>query len=345
MKRAGIFLLLIFLLPSCKSGTTESDVELEEIPFESYRKTDVPLDNSKVRETETIELRDGGKSDCAQMTVSKILWYGNRYWVLDTIQNSLVVYDLSGEAISRVGIRGRGPQEYIQISDFTVTNQGEVVLLDGNQDVMLFFDRELNFIKKDKVKREISRLMALEDGNYLMNLASWEKKGNEHKVILADAMQNERHGFIDNDGLNDPNYEFPYIGFSGDSSHGIFFLKPIDDSVFLFSKKGLEKIYHFDFGAEKVKESYRSEIEKNQDDVFAGTFLVNTVYVTKDYCIGMVFERGSFGSFFLDKKALVRYDISSYGYFMGCCDGYALFYVFNPSDPQAAIKINKIAFN
>ena len=344
-KHLGILLIMCAIVVSCRAGRQGNDIEVEEILFESYKKTEAPLNESKMKWVETIELRDGGKADCAQMTVSKILWYGNRYWVLDTVQNTLVVYDDSGEAIARVGIRGRGPQEYLKISDFTITDRGEVVLLDGNQDVLIFYDHELKFIRKEKLKRDISRLMGLESGLYLMNISSWETKGNEFKVILADEAQTEQKGFIENDGLNDPNYEFPYIGFSGDAKDGIFFLKPIDDNVYLFDKNGLKTRYHFDFGVHTVKESYRKEIEKNQADVFAGTFLVNSVYVAKNYCLGIVFERGNFYSFYLDKQSSLRYDLTSYGYFMGCNEGYAFFYVFDPMGKQEAIRINKISFS
>lgn len=345
MRRFGIFLLLGAIVVSCRPGGQGNDVEVEEIPFYTYKKAETLLNESKVKKVETIELSDGGKAECLQMTVSKILWDGNRYWVLDTVQNTLVVYDASGKAIARVGIRGRGPQEYLKISDFTFTDRGEVVLLDGNQDALLFYDNELKFIRKEKLKRDISRLIGLEGGLYLMNISSWEKEGNEYKIILADETQREQKGFIENDGLNDPNYEFPYVGFSGDAKRGIFFLKPIDDNVYLFDKNGLKTRYHFDFGGQTVKEAYRKEIEKNQADVFAGTFLVNSVYVAKNYCLGMVFERGNFNSFYLDRQSSLRYDLTSYGFFMGCNEDSALFYVFDPMGKQEAIRINKIQFS
>jgi len=345
MKRLGILLLLGSIVVSCRIGEQGDAVEVEEISFYSYEKAEVPLNESKLKKVETIELSDGGNADCLQITASKILWNGNRYWVLDTVQNTLVVYDASGKAVSRVGVRGRGPQEYLKISDFTFTAQGEVVLLDGTQDALLFYDNDLKFIKKEKLKQDISRFIGLEGGQYLMNLSSWETKRNEFKVIFTDETQREQKGFVENDGLNDPNYEFPYIGFSGDAKRGIFFLKPIDDNVYRFGKEGLEAIYHFDFGGQTVKESYRKEIEKNQADVFSGTFLVNTVYLSKDYCLGMVFERGSFYSFYLDRASSLRYDLTQYGYFMGCNEDYAFFYVFDPMGKQEAIRVNKILFS
>ena len=317
------FIAIGLSLLSCAKKMTEGEIVFTDIPISSYTKIERPLDDLELT---TVVLSDGGRQDCVQSGISKVLCVQDKIFCLDGMQSTLVVYDKSGEAVAKVGIRGRGPQEYVQLSDFTVTPAGEIVLLDGNKDELLFFDSDCRFLRKQKNRLEISRLASV-DGLFLMNVASWEQSGEfDYKVILCDEKQRERGRFIRNEVRNDPDFEFPYIGFLPADDGRTFFLKPIDDNLYVFSKDGLQEMYHFDFGGKTVKAPWRESVEKYYQDIQSCAFLVNTAYVTPDYCVGMMFDRGRMVSFYADLERKTLLDMTELGFFMGMADGCAIFY-------------------
>lgn len=333
---------LVLLLPSCSQKSMEEGVPVKDIQFSSFGRSEGALTKYD-KLVNTIVLSDGGHQDCIQSTVSKVLCSEDRILVLDGIQNSVVAYDNNGQAIAKIGIRGRGPQEYVQISDFTVTADSGVVLLDGNKDALLFYDNEYRFSRKQKSRHDFSRLASVGIDRYLMNISTWDQSGDfDFNVLLCDENQKEIAHFIRNNKQQDPNFEFPYVGFSPADSGKRFFLKPIDDNVYMFAGPELETIYHFDFGAKRIKEEYRSEVEKNMEEISAGTFLINTVWISGDNCIGMLFDKGNFISFYADIKHKTWTDITDLGYFMGVSDGRAIFYQMDAPGSEGAPVLNML---
>lgn len=342
--RCGILIIssLVLLLPSCSQKSMEEGVPVKDIPFSSFGRSDRALTKYD-KSMNTIVLSDGGHQDCIQSSVSKVLCSEDRILVLDGIQNSVVAYDNNGQAIAKIGIRGRGPQEYVQISDFSVTADSGVVLLDGNKDALLFYDNEYRFSRKQKNRHDFSRLTSVGVDRYLMNISTWDQSGDfDFNVLLCDENQKEIAHFIRNNKQQDPNFEFPYVGFSPADGGKRFFLKPIDDNVYMFAGPELETIYHFDFGAKRIKEEYRSEVEKNMEEISAGTFLINTVWISGDNCIGMLFDKGNFVSFYADMKHKTWTEITDLGYFMGVSDGRAIFYQMDAPGSEGAPVLNML---
>lgn len=340
--RTGIPILSIslLLLSSCVQNHKEGEALVLNVPFSSFAQSEDSFLATGIS-VNSIMLSDGGRQECIQSSVSKVLCTEDRILVLDGIQNSLVAYDQNGQAIAKIGVRGRGPQEYVQISDFTITEDQEIVLLDGNKNELIYFDKEYRFSRKKKSQHEISRLVSVGDGQFLMNLSTWDPSGaGDCKVLLCDENQKEIARYIKDDNPNDPNFEFPYVGFFPSDGDNIFFLKPIDDNVYVFSGNRLETIYHFDFGPKTVKKDYRSEIEKNMADIMNSTFLVNTVWVSGQHCLGMLFNKGEFITFYADIERKILTDITEMGYFMGVSDGRAFFYQMDAPESDGAPVLN-----
>jgi|GEM_PF-3931520 len=333
---------LLLLLSSCSQKSMEREAPVTEIPFSTFVRSDGALRTNDIK-VNSIVLSDGGHQDCIQSSVSKVLCSEGRILVFDQLQNSVVAYDLEGGAIARIGLRGRGPQEYVQLIDFSITEDQGVVLLDGNKDELLYYDKDYRFSRKRKNQWDISRLASVGEGRFLVNVSTWDhSKDSGYKVLLCDENQRVAGRFVKNEIQIDPNFEFPYVGFSPSDGGKRFFLKPIDDNVYAFAGSQLETIYHFDFGAKRVKDSFRSEVERNMQDIMDSSFLINTVWISGDYGLGMLLDKGSFVSFFADLKHKTWTDITAWGYFMGVADGSAFFYQMDAPGSDGAPVLNLV---
>lgn len=67
----------------------------------------------------------------------------------------LLQFDRQGNFIRQIGNSGRGPEEYIRVSDFSINNRREFVYIySANPGVMLVFNFRGNFIKSFKFKAQ-----------------------------------------------------------------------------------------------------------------------------------------------------------------------------------------------
>lgn len=63
----------------------------------------------------------------------KVLFRDNIY-ILDKRQKKMVVFDQEGNGVNILHRVGQGPEEYIQITDFSVDTKGNIFMVDGVSD-------------------------------------------------------------------------------------------------------------------------------------------------------------------------------------------------------------------
>lgn len=65
-------------------------------------------------------------------TVSEIQVFDGKFYIRDMVGRSLLIFDLNGKFIRKIGSFGRGPGEYIMLLDFTIdTVKREIYVLDN----------------------------------------------------------------------------------------------------------------------------------------------------------------------------------------------------------------------
>ena len=61
---------------------------------------------------------------------------------------------MSGKGIGKVGNVGRAPEEYLNLTDFSINKDGNIHIIDGRLDKMNIYDKNLNFITSQKLPFE-----------------------------------------------------------------------------------------------------------------------------------------------------------------------------------------------
>jgi len=87
--------------------------------------------------------------NCLIGEISKIVYYDNRFYVLDVQQMIIFVFSDTGEMIFKIDKRGQGPGEYRYLTDFDVRDNRIVIFDRFNQ--LLEYDLNGNFVKKNPV--------------------------------------------------------------------------------------------------------------------------------------------------------------------------------------------------
>jgi hypothetical protein len=196
-------------------------------------------------------------------SIDKMIIKDGRIYLLDiTGPKSLLVFDITGKFLHRVGRQGNGPGEYAHsIINFDVLDNGTVLLHDYVKRNMMFYDKNGTYLKSVKSTFSFNDFCVLPDNRYLLATDIYEKKNENKKVILTHDLKQVDHSLFDfsgdykNDKLNARTFQ-PY-------QDKIAYMLPVSDTLFIFDKQGsVTQAYSFDFGKQKLPETLKNSYEE-----------------------------------------------------------------------------------
>jgi len=83
--------------------------------------------------------------------VNKVEYYKEEYFVLDKGKSNVLVFNLDGEFVRKIGKRGNGPGEYKNVSDFIINKaQNTIILLSSNNLGYFVYSTNGDFMKKKR---------------------------------------------------------------------------------------------------------------------------------------------------------------------------------------------------
>lgn len=295
-------LILLVCLCGCHSATTNSS------GFEECR-----IDFSECEQLHWSELPDSilGKkqyivldttnAECDFRQMSKVLLDDRYIYILDAYLKKLVVYDYEGNGIARIGNRGEGPQEYLDISDFDVAPDGTLYFIDGQLNKLFCFDKEFRFLYNKPLPFETDVLTVVDKG-ILWGLSSWNKKECEgYKVVRTDRDIHVTDSLLTYDEYVDPSFWISYYSFIR-SRDNISYNQPIDNHIYLFDNLGqLKSCIYIDFGKQNVPDEVKKDVETNLAFFDRYCMLKNYTVVTDKVIAGTLLKANKTVPFILDR--------------------------------------------
>lgn len=128
-------------------------------------------------------------------------------YIADQRMRVLAVYDINGKVVTSVGRRGQGPAEYVNLTDFDVDSVGNICILDGRLDKVLFYDSNFQFIREKALPFEADIIQFVQHGKMLCGLSSWNRGEHEgDKIVMTDIDMNVMNTFLQYDKYVDPAY-------------------------------------------------------------------------------------------------------------------------------------------
>lgn len=142
-----IFVLVGLLLASCTPKATEEShaILLDDIKNVTLTPNDIFTDYKLV----PLETR----KECLIGDITKIEVYNGMYYILDRQnQKSILAFDGNGKYIKRIGKIGSGPEEYPQITDFTIDKVNERIIILSPPSIVYLYDLSGKFIMSKDLK-------------------------------------------------------------------------------------------------------------------------------------------------------------------------------------------------
>lgn len=252
---------------------------------------------------------DNGNSDTFVSMITKVAMTDNRIYVLDPKLSKVVVFDSKGKGVGQVGCRGQGKSEYVSITDFCLSDNGDIYLIDGVQKKLLVFDSRLRFKESKMLPFDAEAISVLQDGNILWGLCPWNLgKCSGKKIAVTDKNLNVMEGLIDFDEYTDPSYIFSFIKII-ETDVCLSYNREIDSHIYVFNKNGtLRQVLLFDFGDMDVPDEKKKNIEKNLRDFERYCCLISFAAVTDRIVAGQLKKFGKTVPFIYDRLHNVSYE-------------------------------------
>src|SRR5690554_6168506 len=132
--------IMLLLFISCKKKNNSS---IDTYYIEIEKNSAVSISDF-IKEIEIIPLETTDLSIIRDVT--KIEFYQNIIYIFDLPQNNIFIFNHEGKYINKIDNKGQGPNEYLNISDFTIAKQtGNICILDAIKNNLLYYDLEGNF--------------------------------------------------------------------------------------------------------------------------------------------------------------------------------------------------------
>lgn len=336
-KRLSIILILAAFCTGCAQKV--ADYEETRIPFKDMTcRSYGDISGIFFSCTENIVLRPETE-EYMFTDIDKVVYRSGKFYIMDWVHRKIVVFDNAGKPVSSLMKRGRGPGEYLQISDFDVDKYGNIWILDGQRDMIQRYDTGGNAVETIELPYEASFIKALpSDSLYYIALSSWDvSKYRKETVLLVDASMDVKTSAVPRDEFADPDYLFPAQGFTA-TKDGVQYHMPVSDNVYQLDFSGeVERVYHFDFGSGTVPDKVKADIEKYRNEFAKYDVLVNSVYVGDEIIAGSILQGRNVRDFVIDRRTSELYmQDSAYEWLrlVGISDGYMIYRIMPGTEIQ-----------
>ena len=191
MKPIKIILSIALLCISCfficckEEKKEQSDKILQiDIPLQA-KETHLPAD-SLFCGKEILALETTPDNLIAQ--IDKMEMANDRLYLLDEQQDIIFIFDLKGKYITKIDNKGRGPEEYIEISDFHIDDDVLYLCTGGNGGKIMCYDLDGKYQKSFRTEYSCNRITT--DSNYIYVFANYSNPTRKN-VSVFDKKENQ----------------------------------------------------------------------------------------------------------------------------------------------------------
>ena len=274
----------------------------------------IPANPIKVKFAGDVTGTDGPAQDTgSNKTESRI---EDRIYVLDNPairEYRLLAFDSNGRFIRQIGAMGRGPGEYLGISDFATAPDGSVWIEDAVANNLIHYGKDLRHICTVPTSYDADCMEFLEDGNLIVNLSHWNP--DLIRIAVTDTLFGEENRRTVIRYNYEPN---PYVHYGSGQLNkvreGWLHNYPPFGDIYLFDSRDGELKQHcfLDFGPDKITPEDVLEVGDDgmrfvqlMDD---HAFLLMIADLSDDYVIGRMNDKKKYDTDFIaDRKNRIIY--------------------------------------
>jgi hypothetical protein len=190
-------------------------------------------------------------------SVSKVLVYEGKFFILDKKFSSLTCFDKKGNPLITYGRLGLGEKEFKKIDDFDIDSTKNQVIIFSNEDLSLYYyslDKGI-FIKKKYIGLYANSIIALPSNEVMLYVGyRLNRKMFEYNLLIIDSNANVVNRFLPfNSKLS--SFGWSFTGFLTKSYNQIFFTDAFNDSVFSYQEQNFSLFSYININSESIEKN------------------------------------------------------------------------------------------
>lgn len=191
-------------------------------------------------------------TDCLIRKIDKIFVVDDKMIIFDDRLDAVYIYDSTGKFITRIGTRGQGPKEYIQITDIYVdVDKKEILLLCDRPYKIMFFNLDGKFIREFNTKKYYEGFSQIGD-TILCVPSEYEEKRNIDIYTVSGEFQETMWVDSDVQTYRMDNQSTTYSFSSGSTMSGfrdeVLFTYSYVPYIYAYRNGNITIKYQLDFG-------------------------------------------------------------------------------------------------
>jgi hypothetical protein len=240
--------------------------------------------------------------------IDKTVFEKDVFYILDYQASVILTFGKDGKFLGKLSRKGQGPEEYLSIDDFFISDDLIYILSQDNQRIYIY-DTAFNFREYFEIHTHASKISCTDSDIYvytnfssreLKNIYIIDKESKKIKHRYAPFLREQRGG-----GYNKTTFAF--------HDNTVYAFYPYDYSIYKLSETNQEKYISLDFGSKNMypasfldlsakerKEYNKSTYSSPCESPISG---IGDLYLSDDFLL-FTFVVDCFGhSFILDRKS------------------------------------------
>ena len=191
---------------------------------------------------------------------------GDNYFFIDLLSTSNIIRcDTSGRILNSIGIRGRGPNEYLEINDYFLT-EDEIIIYSAINSSQYTYNKDGTLLNKSTLGFNFHKIHPIENG-YWVYMGQGRENNSYPRLLLYDEQGNIEKSMLNFASCVPFVEDTPVFTQFNDN---IYFRETFNNDIYKVTEEGLEVAFRFDFG----KYNIPSKFYETKDMMQAGGLLM-----------------------------------------------------------------------
>ena len=293
MKKNLFVIIICISICGCEKTQNDSNAETIRVNFSDIKYSEESIDFFSSYKLIQLETND----QCLIGEITKIITHLDRIYILDMyIAESVFIFDNTGKWINTIHRKGKGSEEYINVTDIFVDDQTQslCLLCRSNKKIMMF-DEYGEFQKQEQLPLVWFFNMEKTSHGYIANARNTSTPPNfKSKIyLLSDDIQIiERHFPISK------TWESNILGIRTEfakQNDTIYYFPALENTVYHIYNNTISEVYKYDFGQANVPKDITPKEMDKIPWIEKGKIIAQLRYFaeTKDNIITVVLYEGT----------------------------------------------------